>query len=608
MSLNCFAINFQNDQSTDQFNENQFQNQQTDKIQNNYSKADLNLFKVEDHPNISIKISGNSEEIKCSLDPKVKTYICPHNGQNILAKNSHFGFSLLRVNKDNIPEVTYATNITSGDETILSTPAYSFGSDVGTPFRARDISSEFMAKVMAIDSFFGHDAKGLNASEEPSIVGSELYEQIAGNFFKQKEKFLEEMQQVFSQKKYQIELADGQKINCQRGGTRDLSQEEIDFQTTSGAKIQCGSFKCDKVRVGGKEYEATLLYESVLGSLSTPSLHLIDQKNSMGPSVSIRKLNSDKSNLPLVDNSSFIDNESGYSNYASYLMTAAIPVSLPNRDKIAFYKMPGFNQYLNYLKNICNSEANGLPELINVRTKLLENLANLEMIELIQVLSNGSLIGNYIDPSRAGDYGCFYNGLILDPEAVKHFDKIKKNIRPDERVDQTISLNRATELFNKAAAMKDISWNYKPDGCYARAHLMARRFEEEGVRVDKVWIKGDLSVPGSKPPINWNFHVAPIVYIDDGRGGVKKMVIDPSLFDKPVSVEEWDNRMTKNTIRGSVVTAFPFPENAAMMERSALSFSSSDPYLPRDSIHLSESEKLKMSRSTMDMYLKAGKQ
>jgi len=230
----------------------------------------------------------------------------------------------------------------------------------------------------------------------------------------------------------------------------------------------------------------------------------------------------------------------------------------------------------------------------------------MELAQFITVLSNGSLVGFYVDPNEAAKYGCVYGGLFLNNKAAENLDVIKKNIYPDQHIDKTISLNRATELFNKARAMDDIAWDYKQDGCYARAHLMARRFEEEGVRVDKVWIKGDLYVPESN--IGWNFHVAPIVYVEDEKGVIKKMVIDPSLFDKPVTVEEWDQKMTKKTKRGSVITAFPFPQNAALVERSALSFSSSDPYLPGENISMTEADKMKMAGETMKAYKAIGTQ
>ena len=150
--------------------------------------------------------------------------------------------------------------------------------------------------------------------------------------------------------------------------------------------------------------------------------------------------------------------------------------------------------------------------------------------------------------------------------------------------------------------MEDIPWSFTQDGCFARAHLMARRFEAEGVRVDKAWLKGELYIPDSDPLIEWKFHVAPMVYVEDGNGKVTRMIIDPSIFSKPVTVEEWDKKISKKTLRGSVLTAFPFPENAALLERASLSFSNSDPFLPKKDIDMTEEEKMEKAHSALNYF------
>ena len=149
--------------------------------------------------------------------------------------------------------------------------------------------------------------------------------------------------------------------------------------------------------------------------------------------------------------------------------------------------------------------------------------------------------------------------------------------------------------------MDDIAWNYKYDGCYARAHIMARRFEAQGIRVDKAWIKGDLYVEDTD--ITWNYHVAPLLYVEDEKGKIQKMVIDPSIFDRPVTLEEWDNKIAKKTKKGSVKTAFPFPQNASFYERSALAISNSDPYTPAENIDDTEETKMQHAKETMIQYL-----
>ncbi len=106
----------------------------------------------------------------------------------------------------------------------------------------------------------------------------------------------------------------------------------------------------------------------------------------------------------------------------------------------------------------------------------------------------------------------------------------------------------AQRLFDEMAAQPDIAFRYPQDGCYARAHLMAQRMQAQGVTPGKVWtFSGDphsdplwvstSNAPGGK--VEWGYHVAPTVPVQGADGVVRNMVVDPSLFDHPVTIEEW---------------------------------------------------------------------
>ncbi len=565
---------------------------------------------VKDFPTITIKYGKDSKTLECSLDKKAKTYICQNGSEPLLVINNVFGFKALKNNKNNLPEVVQLTSVNSGDELLMLNPFHQMDSGyVGAKafVRSKDLGSEFREKIESVEQFFNLGPTLPNRPRDKRIIGSPAYEEIATKIISTIADLRKEMSPIYHQRDYQLELASGQKINCQRGESRKLSSEEIKYQKSMKTDIQCGSFQCESLVINGKKYDPTLFYQSEPGGMVLPTLHLIDEENNLGPTVLIRKVISNKINIPVVDNSSYIDHSSDSQSPFEAAMTFGIPQTFANRDKVALYRDASFVQFINHQSDICKSGNLGIKKLELAQKNLAENLAKLELVEFIQVLADGSLIGNYIDPNRAAEMGCLYEGIILDSLAATHLDKIKKNIRPDQQIDQAISKERATELFNKAKAMTDIAWDYKTDGCYARAHLMARRFEAEGVRVDKVWIKGNLTVPNTYPLLNFRLHVAPIVYVNDENGLIKKMVIDPSLFDKPVSVEEWDNRMTKNTVRGSSLSIFPFPENATILERAVIAFSSSDPYLPKDSIHLTEEQKINSAKEVMERYLKASK-
>jgi len=74
--------------------------------------------------------------------------------------------------------------------------------------------------------------------------------------------------------------------------------------------------------------------------------------------------------------------------------------------------------------------------------------------------------------------------------------------------------------------------------------------KDDGVDCGKVWnyenpgpppgpalIVDTPNVPGGK--VAWVYHVAPIVDVQGDDGVVRTMVIDPSIFDHPVTVDEW---------------------------------------------------------------------
>jgi hypothetical protein len=117
-----------------------------------------------------------------------------------------------------------------------------------------------------------------------------------------------------------------------------------------------------------------------------------------------------------------------------------------------------------------------------------------------------------------------------------------------------VTAGRAKELFELvqgktcdaiAPHAPCIPFLYPDDGCWARAHEMCRLIEEAGDLAAKIWNYAPdghlLETPTANNPacgVSWSFHVAPVIRVMNG-GSPAVRVIDPALFDEPVSVRKW---------------------------------------------------------------------
>jgi hypothetical protein len=113
---------------------------------------------------------------------------------------------------------------------------------------------------------------------------------------------------------------------------------------------------------------------------------------------------------------------------------------------------------------------------------------------------------------------------------------------------QAVTSQRLNELFNWLASSSCnpitvpppcIPFLYPDDGCWGRAHEMARRIVSVGNVPGKVWNYGNLKAKTKNNPncqVMWGWHVAPILAV---IGSPSYWVIDPSMFAKPVTVSQW---------------------------------------------------------------------
>lgn len=142
---------------------------------------------------------------------------------------------------------------------------------------------------------------------------------------------------------------------------------------------------------------------------------------------------------------------------------------------------------------------------------------------------------------------------------IKESKELPKNLETkSSKSSSNMSLSRATQFFNQFENLNCSSYNgnicipfqYARDGCYARAHYMRKLIEDAGYSCKKIFACAMNSTPLSANTkanccVYWYYHVAPLVSVNTGNT-TTQMVIDPSLFNSPVSKTTWKNKMEEN--------------------------------------------------------------
>ncbi len=126
------------------------------------------------------------------------------------------------------------------------------------------------------------------------------------------------------------------------------------------------------------------------------------------------------------------------------------------------------------------------------------------------------------------------------------FIRSNENPAPEQIPLSIISAKMADSLFEMFKQDKTLAHNYLKKGCQAKAHKMSLFAEEVyQIHFGKVYVEGFLQVKTQspiEPLVIWGWHVAPVVFVRI-NGQDQLRVFDPALFEKPVSVEEWKQKM-----------------------------------------------------------------
>lgn len=130
----------------------------------------------------------------------------------------------------------------------------------------------------------------------------------------------------------------------------------------------------------------------------------------------------------------------------------------------------------------------------------------------------------------------FFLLAFADISLLDGYSKSQKTIHPT-----VLSESQAAELFSEFQAKEYIPFNYPIKGCESRAMEMVRIADKKKISMAKIFVEGDLRVRTEDKrydPVEWDWHVAPVAPVEV-NGKQVLMVFDPSLFKRPVPVEEF---------------------------------------------------------------------
>lgn len=149
------------------------------------------------------------------------------------------------------------------------------------------------------------------------------------------------------------------------------------------------------------------------------------------------------------------------------------------------------------------------------------------------------------------------NGVVTEAKARVLFDELAFSFRSE------LDPVEAQEQFNDLRDNHDIPFHYIIDCCKARSHKMCLVLRERQIFVRKVWNYGHgmlvsanaddwertLIFATPRGEILWFFHTAPVIRVLTSGGQIVQRVIDPAIFDRPESIDNWVARQSDRTSR-----------------------------------------------------------
>jgi hypothetical protein len=112
--------------------------------------------------------------------------------------------------------------------------------------------------------------------------------------------------------------------------------------------------------------------------------------------------------------------------------------------------------------------------------------------------------------------------------------------------DQQAQVSEATfdQAYSIVSRIDYVPFEYKIDGCYARALYMSLELAARGIETNSLFAFATVDeAPLVVGDIEWGYHVAPLLFVPTDDGSVLGHILDPAISDSPLTVDDWVGAM-----------------------------------------------------------------
>lgn len=108
------------------------------------------------------------------------------------------------------------------------------------------------------------------------------------------------------------------------------------------------------------------------------------------------------------------------------------------------------------------------------------------------------------------------------------------------------------DFYQFVSTRSYIPYHVKWDGCFGRTYLMIIVGNRKNIEMGKLVVDVvnreseviEVMSPDHQWKLRWYYHVAPFVYVEKDSGHLELRILDPSLFQRPVTRQEFVDKLT----------------------------------------------------------------